>query len=163
MPGYKLQSAISTTAAACFAYWMGTLAELSTNLPAHPFRVLVMKFHRSSVQSANFLHTRRDPVCLKRKNISSTAASGTPTAHYNEYSGFTTSELKCIVGFSNVPLSPQIAEEVQKVNGGVRRRTPIACLRRFQATLNTNFVRWSKWTDAEDRLLHAAVKVCHVS
>eukprot|EP00752_Nemacystus_decipiens_P003540 g3266.t1 len=52
----------------------------------------------------------------------------------------------------------KIAEEVQKVNGGVRRRTPIACLRRYQATLNTNFLRWSKWTDEEDRILHAAVK-----
>lgn len=46
------------------------------------------------------------------------------------------------------------------MNAGIRRRTPIACLRRFQATLNTNFVRWSKWTDEEDRVLRAAVKVC---
>ena len=55
----------------------------------------------------------------------------------------------------------QIADEVQKVNGGVRRRTPIACLRRFQATLNTSFLRWSKWSEEEDRMLHAAVKVIY--
>ena len=53
----------------------------------------------------------------------------------------------------------QIAEEVRKVNGGMRRRTPIACLRRYQATLNTKFIRWTKWTEEEDQTLRAAVEV----
>ncbi|CAN0336951.1 unnamed protein product [Pylaiella littoralis] len=52
----------------------------------------------------------------------------------------------------------KIAEEVQKVHGGAKRRIPIACLRRFQCALNTKFVRWSKWSKKEDQMLHDAVK-----
>lgn len=56
--------------------------------------------------------------------------------------------------------APQIAEEVQRANGGARRRTAIACLRRFQTALNTNLIKkWDRWTRDEDDSLAAAIKV----
>lgn len=43
--------------------------------------------------------------------------------------------------------------------GGLKRRTPVACLRRFQGALNNDLVRWNKWSDREDALLLNAVTV----
>lgn len=53
----------------------------------------------------------------------------------------------------------QIAEAVNRRNGGKGRRTPVACLRRFQATLNTKLVNWHKWSEEEDANLVEAIKV----
>ena len=56
----------------------------------------------------------------------------------------------------------KVAEAVNAAGsgGGDRgRRTPVACLKRFQATLNTNLVKWHKWTKEEDAALLEAVKV----
>lgn len=41
-----------------------------------------------------------------------------------------------------------------------RGRTPVACLRRYQRTLNTTFINRYSWSEEEDRLLRLAVKVC---
>lgn len=53
----------------------------------------------------------------------------------------------------------KVAEAVRKSNGGQGRRTPLACLRRFQRTLNTKLVTWSRWREEEHRMLVEAVKV----
>ncbi|CAM9756151.1 unnamed protein product [Ectocarpus sp. 6 AP-2014] len=52
----------------------------------------------------------------------------------------------------------KIAEEVRKVNGGLKQRSAIDCLRRYQATLNTKLVSWNRWSPQEDELLHDAIK-----
>ncbi|CAN0106959.1 unnamed protein product, partial [Hapterophycus canaliculatus] len=52
----------------------------------------------------------------------------------------------------------KIADEVHKATGGLKRRSPAACLRRFQFTLNTSFVSRFRWTPEEDRKLYEGIK-----
>ncbi|CAN0144863.1 unnamed protein product, partial [Laminaria digitata] len=53
----------------------------------------------------------------------------------------------------------KVAEAVNEAVSGDRgRRTPVACLKRFQATLNTKLVNWYTWSKEEDMALLDAVK-----
>lgn len=60
----------------------------------------------------------------------------------------------------------KVAEKVAAVNSteGIaaveRKRTPIACLKRYQSALNTEVVNGDRWTAKESAELRDAVEVC---
>lgn len=53
----------------------------------------------------------------------------------------------------------KIADRVNGCGGGGGRRTPIACLRRFQTVLNTKLLNRDKWSAEEDERLKTATQV----